>query len=307
MEGIEASPCCERSRDATAAGGPSINSEVIGGPRPLGYRVVMTTVTTPVRPFGAYLRIWRQRRRMSQLDLALDAEISQKHLSFVESGRSSPSREMVLRLAERLQMPLRERNALLLAAGYAPEFAERALDDPGLKPARDAVDLILRGHEPYPALAVDRHWRLVAANGAVPPLLAGVAEQSLLTPPVNVLRLSLHPGGLAPQIMNLGEWRSHLLDRLRHQIEITADAVLARLLRELEAYPMPPDGSAAKTRDYAGLVVPLQLATPRGVLSLFSTTTVFGTPVDVTLSELAIEAFFPADGATAEALRTSRN
>ncbi|HEY7385679.1 MAG TPA: helix-turn-helix transcriptional regulator [Beijerinckiaceae bacterium] len=263
----------------------------------------MTIVTTPVRPFGAYLRIWRQRRRISQLDLALDAEISQKHLSFVESGRSTPSRPMVLRLAERLQMPLRERNALLLAAGYAPEFAERALDDPGFKPARDAVDLILKGHEPYPALAVDRHWTLVAANGAVAPLLAGVAEPSLLTPPVNVLRLSLHPRGLAPQIVNLAEWRSHLLERLRHQIEVTADAVLVRLMQELEAYPVPSDGAAAEARDYAGLVVPLRLRTSQGMLSLFSTTTVFGTPVDVTLSELAVEAFFPADAATAEALR----
>ncbi len=175
-------------------------------------------ITTTVPSLGDHLRTWRQRRRLSQLDLALDAEISQKHLSFVESGRSSPSREMVLTLAEHLEVPLRERNVLLLAAGYAPMFPERSLDDPALKPARAAMDLVLKCHEPYPALAIDRHWTLIAANAALRPLLANVSDAALLEPPVNVLRLSLHPHGLAPLIANLFEWRAHLLERVHHQI-----------------------------------------------------------------------------------------
>ena len=255
-----------------------------------------------IRPIGDHLRLWRQRRRMSQLDLALEAEISQKHLSFLESGRSAPSRDMVLRLAERLSVPLRERNLMLLSAGYAPSFPERSLDDPALKPAREVVDLILKGHEPYPALAIDRHWRLVASNAAVAPLLAGVEEASLLRPPINVLPLSLHPGGLAPFITNLAEWRTHLLDRLRDQIAITGDPVLVRLSNELSGFPAPP-GADEGSRDYAGLAVPLQLRSPAGTLSLLSCTTVFGTPIDVTLSELALETFFPADRVTADILR----
>ncbi|MGL4440048.1 MAG: helix-turn-helix domain-containing protein [Bosea sp. (in: a-proteobacteria)] len=257
------------------------------------------------RTAGDHIRNWRNRRRLSQLDFALDVEISQKHLSFIESGRSSPSREMVLRLAEHLQVPLRERNVMLLAAGYAPVFPERSLDDPALKAARAAIDLVLKGHEPYPALAVDRHWTLVAANAVVPILLAMVSDKTLLQPPVNVLRLSLAPGGLAPHIVNLAEWRAHLLDRLHHQIEVTADAGLEMLLKELEAYPAPETAPSdvRSVIDYAGVVIPLQLRTPAGILSFFSTTTVFGTPVDITLSELAIEAFFPADQATNDALR----
>jgi transcriptional regulator with XRE-family HTH domain len=256
------------------------------------------------RPVGALLRDWRLRRRRSQLDLALDAEISARHLSFVETGRSTPSREMVLRLAERLEVPLREQNLLLVAAGYAPVFTERPLDDPALQPARKAVDLVLASHEPYPAVAVDRHWTLVAANRAVAPLLAG-ADAALLRPPVNVLRLSLHPSGLASRIANLAEWRAHLLARLRRQVEISADSVLAALLEELRRYPAPsaPRGHGGAEADPAGVVVPLRLATPSGVLSLLSTTTVFGTPVDITLAELALESFFPADAATGEALR----
>lgn len=255
-------------------------------------------------PFGDHLRDWRQRRRMSQLDLALDAEISTRHLSFLETGRSRPSREMVLRLAERLGVPLRERNALLVAAGFAPLFPERPLDDPALLAARRTVDLVLAGHEPYPALALDRHWTMVAANRVVPLLLAGV-DPALLEPPVNVLRLSLHPGGLAPRIANLAQWRAHLFERLRRQVDATADPDLAALMRELRAYPSPgEDGSAAGAvdREYAGIAIPLRLAFGGGLLSFISTTTVFGTPLDVTLAELALEAFFPADAATAEAL-----
>ena len=252
---------------------------------------------------GEQLRDWRQRRRLSQLALACDAEISTRHLSFIETGRAAPSRDMVMRLAERLEVPLRERNVLLVAAGFAPVFQERSLDAPELAAARKAVDLVLAGHEPYPALAIDRHWTLVAANGAVNRLLAGVAAE-LLAPPINVLRLSLHPAGLAPRIVNLPEWRAHLLERLRQQIEVTADPALASLAQELRTYHTPSSAPPPKpSDDYAGILVPLRLRTGAATLSLFSTTTVFGTPVDVTLSELALESFFPADAATAEFLR----
>jgi len=256
---------------------------------------------------GTLLRDWRQLRRQSQLDLALEADISQKHLSFIESGRSQPSRDMVLLLAEHLAVPLRERNALLLAAGYAPVYLERALEDPSLHAAKAAIDLVLKGHEPYPAVAVDRHWTLLAANAAVAPLLGLVTNAELLRPPVNVLRLALHPGGLAPLIVNLGEWRAHLVARLRQQIRATADPVLADLLAELLSYPVP---AAPSRKGHGGapeieptIVVPLQLRVGDMILSLISTTTVFGTPIDITLSELALETFFPADAATGEALR----
>jgi transcriptional regulator with XRE-family HTH domain len=257
-----------------------------------------------LQPIGGLLREWRQRRRLSQLDLALEADISTRHLSFLETGRSQPSRDMVLHLADRLEVPLRERNLLLVAAGFAPVFPERKLDDPALAAARKAVDLLLAGHEPYPALAVDRHWTLLAANAAIGRLI-GSAAPALLQPPVNVLRLSLHPDGLAPAIVNYAEWRAHILDRLHRQVDATADPVLVELMAELAGYPAPGGGQAktALNPDYAGVVVPLQLATADGTLSLFSTTTVFGTPVDVTLSELALETFFPADAATAETLR----
>jgi transcriptional regulator with XRE-family HTH domain len=254
-------------------------------------------------PFGLHLRHWRQHRRMSQLDLANEAEISTRHLSYVETGRATPSREMVLRLAERLEVPLRERNALLVAAGFAPMYRQRGLDDPALAAARRAVDLVLKGHEPYPALAVDRHWQLVAANAIVPLLMAGAAPE-LLQPPVNVLRLSLHPQGLASRIANLAQWRAHLLERLQQQIAATGDAVLQALHDELAAYPVGNAGHAAVAGggELSSVVVPFQLRTEVGVLSFISTTTIFGTPVDVTLQELAVESFFPADAATAQAL-----
>jgi transcriptional regulator with XRE-family HTH domain len=257
-----------------------------------------------LQPVGGLLREWRQRRRLSQLDLACDAEISTRHLSFLETGRASPSREMVLNLARRLEVPLRERNTLLVAAGYAPVFRERPLTDPALQAARRAIDLVLAGHEPYPALAIDRHWTLVASNRALAPFLVG-ADATLLQPPVNVLRLSLHPAGLAPRISNLAEWRAHLLERLRTQIDVTADPVLRELMRELGGYPVPGGTGMAVAEEYAGVVVPLRLITERGVLSFFSTTMIFGTPVDVTLSELAVESFFPADSETADVLRAA--
>ncbi len=255
------------------------------------------------RPFGDCLRHWRQHRRLSQLELAQEADISTRHLSFVETGRSLPSREMVLRLAERLDVPLRERNQLLVAAGYAPMYRERPLDDPALAAARQAVDLILKGHEPYPALAVDRHWNLVAANRVLPHLLAG-ADPALLQGTVNVMRLSLHPRGLAPKIVNLGQWRHHLLERLRQQINATGDSVLASLLEELRGYPLPEGaGELHMAGEHLGVVMPFRFRTGLGVLNFISTTTVFGTPVDVTLQELALETFFPADAQTGEALR----
>ncbi|EGF92742.1 helix-turn-helix family protein [Asticcacaulis biprosthecium C19] len=246
--------------------------------------------------FGEHLKHWRARRRISQLDLALDAGISQKHLSFVETGRSVPSRDMVIRLAEVLDMPLRERNRLLHNAGYAPMYLARPLDDPSLKSARAAIDQLLTAHEPYPAIAIDWHWNLVAGNRSVAPLLAVVADPALLAPPINVLKLSLHPQGLAPFIENLSQWRAHLLIRLRQQIHTTADPAMACLLTELEALPVPENIGAHG--DFGDVFVPLILTLPVGRLSLFSTTTVFGAPFDVTLSELAIEAFFPADTAT---------
>lgn len=266
---------------------------------------LMKPTTTPSSlHFGDYLREWRQRRRMSQMDLALEAEISTRHLSFLETGRSQPSREMVQLLSEKLDMPLRERNVMLASAGFAPVYSERSLDDPALRSMREAIDLVLKGHEPYPALAVDRHWSLVTANEALFSLVQGV-DPALLKPPVNVLRLSVHPAGLARRIVNFSEWREHLIARLHHQVNVTGDAVLSALIEELRAYPIPD--AARRTLHakphHADLVVPLQLTTEEGVLTFFSTTTVFGTPVDVTLSEIAIEAFFPADAETAGILR----
>ncbi|THD58542.1 helix-turn-helix transcriptional regulator [Phenylobacterium sp.] len=249
---------------------------------------------------GPLLREWRERRRLSQMDLALDAGVSTRHLSFVETGRAQPSREMVLHLAEQLDVPLRARNVLLLSAGYAPAYAERALDDPALAGARRAIDLVLAGHEPWPALVVDRHWQVIAANNAIPSLLQGV-DPELTAGPVNALRLALHPKGLAPRIANLAQWRAHLLHNLHAQIEATADPVLAALEAEVSAYPVDDPGEDASD-DLGGVAVPLRLRTSGGgLLSFISTTTVFGTPRDVTLAELALETFLPADAATAAA------
>lgn len=265
----------------------------------------MTIIADAQPTFGSLLRDWRSRRRMSQLDLATDAEISQRHLSFVESGRSKPSRDMVLKLAEHLEVPLRQRNQLLSAAGFAPSYSERTLDDPALGSAMHAVRQVLKGHEPNPALAVDRHWNLIEANGAIGPFLAGVEDASLLGPPLNVLRLTLHPKGLAPRIANLAEWRSHLLERLRRQNDAAADPVLGALEAELERYPSGPRTSTALPHSQAMIAHPLRLRTPDGILSFISTITVFGTAVDITLAEIAIETFFPADDETAAFLRGS--
>ncbi len=250
---------------------------------------------------GPLLREWRQRRRLSQLALALDAEISTRHLSCLETGKAQPSREMLLRLAEQLAVPLRERNTLLTAAGYAPIYPERPLASAPMQGAHEAVQALLHAHEPFPALAVDRHWNLLACNSVAALLMQGVAP-ALAQPPVNVLRLSLHPQGLAPRIANLGAWRTHLLARLRQQIAASGDAGLVALLEELRGYPAPED-DAHEALPADAVAVPLQFVTPLGTLHLLSTITVFGTPVDVTLSELALETFFPADAASAALLR----
>ena len=266
-------------------------------------RVTSTTVTQPhagePAPVGKLLRSWRERRMLTQLELALRAEVSARHLSFVETGRSRPTSEMILRLAHQLDVPLRERNVLLLSGGYAPAFPLNRLADPPMRAVHEAIEHVLRAHEPYPAVVIDGRWDLVAANGAVPLLTAGAAA-ALLEPPVNVLRLSLHPEGMAPRIVNLAEWRAHLLDRLNRDIEATASPALITLRHELTAYPCPPPASRPATR---AILVPLRLRVHGAVLSLFSTTTVFGTPREVTLSELAIESFYPADSPTAEFLR----
>jgi hypothetical protein len=235
------------------------------------------------------------------MELALEDEISTRHLSFVETGRAQPSREMLLHLSDQLEIPLRERNVILVAAGFAPVFPERSLEDPKLAAARRAVDVILKAHEPYPALVVDLRWNLVAANEAVGPLLIGV-DPELLAPPLNVMRVSLHPKGLAPRIANLGEWQAHGLERLRRQVELTADPGLIALIEEIRGYPKPP-APDRRPEDYGDVVIPLQLMMGDTMLSLFGTSTVFGTPIDITLSELTLETFFPADTATAEILR----
>ena len=252
---------------------------------------------------GELLRQWRQRRRFSQLHLALEADISQRHLSFIENGRAAPSREMLLKLAETLAVPLRERNRLLVSAGYAPVFVERSLEDPALRPAMDAVQRILDGHAPNPALAIDRHWTILLSNSAVAPLLAEVKDKSLLQAPVNALRLSLHPGGLASNILNLAEWRSHVLERLRKINDTVVDRDLAELESELSSYPGGAVAPHSGPSHHDNIAVPLQIKVGGTALSFITTTTVFGAPLDLTLSELAIESFFPADDATAQYLR----
>ncbi len=260
--------------------------------------VMMASMTTDsIESVGGLLREWRQRRRFSQLDLAAEADVSTRHLSFVETGRAAASRDMLMRLAEQLDMPLRQRNRLLLAGGFAPAHGERPLAAPDMGEAMAVVEAVLAGHAPFPALAVDAHWNLVSANDAVMAMVAGVAS-FLLEPPANVLRLSLHPEGLAPRIDNLAEWRHHLLERLRMQADQSGDPWLLTLRSELAAFPF----RAGRTppRPVNPVAVPLRLRVPEGgaILSLLSTTTVFGTATDVTLSELALECFYPADAGT---------
>ena len=264
--------------------------------------LLVTDVTRPATG-GELLRQWRQRRRRSQLDLALDTGISARHLSFVETGRSQPSRGLLLSLAEQLDVPLRERNALMLAAGYAPTYAESDLDGAQTTAARQALEHLLAGHEPYPALVLDRWGDVVLSNQAVGPLLEG-ADPALLNPPVNVYRLSLHPDGVAKRIRNFAEWAAHLGHRLTRQARLTGDSRLAKLLEEIRVYP----GVAEAMDDYhepvtAELLLTLQLSHRCGDLVLHSTVTSFGSPHDVTLSELTVESFFPADAQTRELLQ----
>jgi transcriptional regulator with XRE-family HTH domain len=253
---------------------------------------------------GEMLRDWRLRRHLSQLDLALEAEVSARHLSFIETGRAKPSAEMVIKLCDQLEVPLRERNTLLLAAGFAPAYGQHDLAEPEMGPVREAIDRVLAGHEPYPAMVVDRHWGMVAANAAMPGLIAGAAEH-LLEPPVNVLRLSLHPEGVAPRIVNLAEWRAHILDTLGRRAVVTGDPALFALHEELAAYP-GGEGGHVPDLEASEIAVPLRLRVGDAELALISTITRFGTAVDVTVSELAIEAFYPGDAATAQFLREAQ-
>ena len=266
----------------------------------------MTGQSTAMRPntvVGQQLRGWRERRRVSQLDLSLRAGISARHLSFVETGRSRPSSGLILRLSEELDVPLRDRNALLLAAGFAPAYPEHGLDTPSLGVVTDAMRQVLAAHMPNPAIAVDGHWELIDANDALAPLTEGAAAD-LMEPPVNVLRLSLHPEGVAPRIANLGQWRQHVLGRVRRQADRTGDAFLGELFDELRGYP--GDGTGAYDSGPAGaddVVVPLRIRLGGDELSFLSTTTVFGSPLDITVAELAIESFYPLDGHTAATMR----
>jgi len=261
------------------------------------------------RPVGELLRQWRERRRLSQLDLAIQADISARHLSFVETGRSRPTAAMIVRLTEQLAVPLRERNVLLLAGGYAPAYPQHSLDAPEMDNVRAALRQVLAAHEPYPAVVVDRWWELQDANSGVAMLTDGCAAE-LLEPPVNVLRLSLHPEGMAPRIANLGQWRAHLLTQLRHRAEALADGRLTELHAELAAYPGGTDypsgtdfpGSTGDSGPAGGVVLPLRYRRDGQELALFSISAAVGTATDVTVEELAIESFYPADAATAAVL-----
>ncbi|GAA2138321.1 helix-turn-helix domain-containing protein [Glycomyces algeriensis] len=252
--------------------------------------------TAARRTPGDLVRHWRAQRHLTQQELAIQCRISARHLSFIETGRSKPTSAMVLKICEELDVPLRDRNDILMAAGHAPAYTESTLDQPSMASIGQALIQILDGHMPYPAVVVDRQWNMVDANTAIDKLIAGSAPE-LLEPPVNVLRLSLHPQGVAPRIRNLSQWRAHLFSRLDHQIRATGDPELVRLREELRGYPGGIDPAPKHS-----LVIPLRIDTGSGVLSFFSATTVFGTPMDVTVAELAIESFFPADPETAAAL-----
>ncbi|REF00164.1 helix-turn-helix domain-containing protein [Thermomonospora umbrina] len=265
-----------------------------------------TTSFGDVRPVGEQLRAWRQRRRLSQLELALEADVSTRHLSFVETGRSVPSREMVLRLCEHLDVPLRDRNLLLVSAGYAPVYAETSMEEPRMDSVRAALRQLLTGHEPHPAIVVDRYWNLIDANAAAGLFMEGAAPE-LLEPPVNALRLSMHPSGLARHIVNLAEWRAHMVDRVRRHVALTADESLAQLYRELRDFPVASDEDAPTPLfpkpTGNEVMVPLRVRMNGRELSFFSMIATFGSPVDITLAELAIESFYPADEETAAFLR----
>jgi transcriptional regulator with XRE-family HTH domain len=257
---------------------------------------MQTTLTEPT--VGKLIREWRTRRHLSQMALASDAAVSTRYLSFIETGRARPSREMVLHLAEELQVPLREQNGLLMAAGYAPVFPQRGLEDEEMAPVREALDHFLEAHLPYPAAAADRHWNLVAANEGIDRLTEGVAPE-LLEPPANVFRIALHPDGMAPRILNFAEWSGHLISRVSRQAALTGDPELQELYDELTGYP---GVSAERHIDGSEPVLMHRLRLADRDLSLFSTVTTFGTAADITLAELTLEAFYPADAKTKEFL-----
>jgi transcriptional regulator with XRE-family HTH domain len=263
------------------------------------------TLSAPRPQVGELIRSWRQRRRRSQLDLALDADVSARHLSFVETGRSQPSRELLLHLAEQLDVPLRERNALLLAGGYAPVYRETPLDTAAMAPVRAALDQILAGHEPFPAVIVDGRWDLVAGNRSAVAFLGELVAPSLLAPPINTLRVSLHPDGLARHLINLAEYSAHLLLRLRRQALASGDPALTALHHELREYPGVVDATTTDVPPAALLFMPMRVRRGDDELSFFSTLATFGTALDITIADLAIESFFPADATTDAALRAA--
>lgn len=281
----------------------------VAGPAP------RTAIRTPATPpaqtsVGALLRGWRERRRVSQLALSIEADVSTRHLSYVETGRSRPSPGLVARLGEVLDVPLRERNRLMLAAGYAPAHPETPVDGAALESLRVSLRAVLDAHDPFPAFVVDRTWTLIEANASVEVLLDGV-DEDLLTEPVNVLRVGLHPRGMAPHVVDLARWRGELLGRLRRQVEWSADVDLAELHRELDAYPVPAVPAGPSTAggpadpERSSLAIPFRLRHGADELAFLGMVTTFGTPVDVTLSELTIETFLPADDRTAEVLRAA--
>ncbi|MEU5197929.1 helix-turn-helix transcriptional regulator [Streptomyces scabiei] len=258
---------------------------------------------------GPLLRAWREQRRLSQLELALRAGSSARHVSFVETGRSRPSEEMVLRLAEHLDVPVRERNALLLAAGYAPHYPQTPLDDPSMAALREGMERLIQGYEPYPALVMNATYEVLAANRGVLMLLDGVPAP-LLAPPLNAMRLTLHPQGMAPRIRNLRAWRGHLLEQMSRQLALHRSEPLRALYEEVSAYPLPPDtpddepGEEPGTGAAARFALPMRIEHQGRVLSFVSSVSTFNTPMDVTVAELAIETFLPADPATVEYLHT---
>ncbi len=264
----------------------------------------MATATSSVG-VGPLLREWRERRRLTQLELALDAGVSARHVSFVETGRSHPGRDMLLRVAERLDIPYRDRNRLLIAAGHAPAFPERSLEDPALAPVQAALDRILAAHEPYPATVIDRGWNLVAANAGAGALVEGMeVDPSLLAPPINLLRLGLHPRGFAPRIINLADWRAHFLRRLAQQVAVTGDAELEQLMEEIAGYPGVPAVEREGAVAASDVLGPVRVHAPDGgEWAFFGMFASFDTPFEVTASELALELLFPADQTTAEAFR----
>lgn len=263
----------------------------------------MTTAIRAQSGVGDLIKTWRQRRRMSQLDLGAEANVSSRHLSFVETGRAKPSRELLIDLAEHLEVPLRERNALLLAAGYAPAYPETPLDTQAMAPVRDALDKLLAGHEPFPSIVVNRRWDLIAANKPALAIMGEGVPEALLTPPVNAMRVALHPEGMAPRIVNLAEYGAQVIEHVHRQALATGDTELLGLERELRSYPGIP--RATQRDPNAGLFVPMVLRTSQGDLSFFNTVTTFGTALDITISELMIESLFPADEATASIVRAT--